>query len=169
VAARNAPPSLQHALSIPEGRKPLFSKKQKNGRKKKFKPIRAELTITRKEYLTPHYIRVYLTGEDVPLIENTTIGVNNKILVPPKGVNKVYFPALDNETKAWIQPPEEVRPFRRTYTHRGIDLEKNEIWIDFVAHGDDGPASAWAINAQRGDVLGVLMKDGKSELYTPAD
>ena len=137
--------------------------------KNKFKSISTELTVTRKEYLTPHYIRVYLTGEDIPLIANTTIGINNKILVPPMGVNKIHFPELDDETKTWVQPPEEVRSFRRTYTHRGIDLTKNEVWIDFVAHGDDGPASAWAINAEKGDVLGVLMKDGKSELYPSAD
>jgi len=63
----------------------------------------------------------------------------------------------------------ETQPIIRTYTHSGIDLEKNEIWIDFIAHGDEGPASAWALNAVKGDVLGVLMKDGKTDLYLNAD
>lgn len=112
---------------------------------------------------------MYLTSGEVPLIENTTVGVNNKILIPPPGVNKIHFPQFDVETNAWIQPSEEVRPIRRTYTHRGVDLVKNEIWIDFVAHGEEGPVSAWAINAVEGDVLGVLMKPGKSNLYPPAD
>ncbi|MDX8580337.1 siderophore-interacting protein, partial [Elizabethkingia sp. HX YK] len=61
------------------------------------------------------------------------------------------------------------RPSIRTYTHRGIDTENQEIWIDFVAHGDEGPASAWAAKAEKGDVLGVLMYDGKTELYAEAD
>jgi NADPH-dependent ferric siderophore reductase len=130
--------------------------------------IRAELSVSRKEYITPHYIRIYLTGPDIPLFENTTIGVNNKILIPPKGLNKVYFPEFDYEKKQWQPMRDDVRPAVRTYTHRGIDLESNEIWIDFVAHGDEGPASAWAMAAKEGDVLGVLMKDGKIELFAKA-
>lgn len=136
---------------------------------KNFKPIQAELTVSRKEYLTPHYIRVFLTGEKVPLFDNTTVGVNNKILIAPKGIHKIHFPEFDYEKRQWHPMPEEVRPTVRTYTHRGIDLKKNEIWIDFVAHGDEGPASAWAISAKEGDVLGVLMKDGKTELYAKAE
>src|SRR5690606_3291813 len=134
-----------------------------------FKSIKAALTVTRKEYITPHYIRVYLTGEKIPLFNNTTIGVNNKILIPPKGLNEIHFPEIDQQTRQWKPMPDEIRPFIRTYTHRGIDLEKNEIWIDFVAHGEEGPASAWAIHAEPGDVLGVLMKDGKSEPYRRAE
>lgn len=135
---------------------------------KKFKTIQAELAVSRKEYITLHYIRVFLTGEQVALLENTTVGVNNKILIPPKGIHTIYFPEFDYEKMQWIPQPEEIRPTVRTYTHRGIDLKNNEVWIDFVAHGDEGPASAWAINAKKGDVLGILMKDGKSELYGKA-
>ncbi len=135
----------------------------------KMKFIRGEFKVTRKIYLTEHYIRVYLTGEQVPLIQHTTIGINNKIAIPPKGVDKVYFPEFDMEKGEWTPLPEELRPTIRTYTHRGIDMDSNEIWIDFVAHGDEGPASAWAIAAQAGDVLGVMMKNDKLELYTPAD
>lgn len=137
--------------------------------KEKFNPIRAELKVSRKEFITPHYIRVHLTGEKVSLFENTTVGVNNKILIPPRGCDRIYFPEFDDEKKRWKPQSPEVRPAIRTYTHRGIDLKANEIWIDFVAHGDEGPASAWAISAKPGDVLGVMMKDGKSELYARAE
>lgn len=133
------------------------------------KTIQAALTVTRKEQITPHYVRVYLTGQEIPLFENTTVGVNNKILIPPKGVDQIHFPEFDNEKGQWLPVPEDVRPVVRTYTHRGIDLNTHEIWIDFVAHGDEGPASAWANSAKEGDVLGVLMRDGKKPLYTKAD
>ncbi len=129
------------------------------------KTIQAELTVKRKEYLSPHYIRVFLTGEKVPLFANTTIGINNKILIPPKGSDRIHFPEFDYEKMQWKPQPDAIRPIVRTYTHRGIDLKNNEIWIDFIAHGEEGPASAWAINAQPGDLLGVLMRDGKTELY----
>lgn len=135
----------------------------------KNKPLQIALTVNRKEYLTPHYIRVYLRGSDVKELADTTVGINNKILIPPKGAGQVHFPELDPQTRRWKPQDPEVAPVVRTYTHRGINLEKNEIWIDFVAHGDEGPASAWAIQAQEGDVLGVMMKKGKKELYTPAD
>ncbi len=132
---------------------------------KKPATIRAEFTVTRKIYITPHYIRIFLTTEDLSPYLNTTVGVNNKILVPPPGATTIHFPEFDYETMQWNQPPEEVRPSIRTYTHRGIDTDTNELWIDFVAHGDEGPASAWAIQAKTGDVLGIMMKAGKSELY----
>lgn len=135
---------------------------------KNFKIIQAELSVSRKEYLTPHYIRIYLSGEKVPLFDNTTVGVNNKILIPPKGCEQIHFPEFDYEKMKWKPMPEEIRPYIRTYTHRGIDLKKNEIWIDFVAHGDEGPASAWAIGAKEGHILGVMMHDGKTELYAKA-
>ena len=133
-----------------------------------FTPLKAELKLSRKEYITPHYIRIYLKGEKVPLFTNTTVGVNNKILIPPKGINQIHFPEFDYEKRQWYPMSKEVEPTVRTYTHRGIDLKTNEIWIDFVAHEDEGVASAWAISAKEGDVLGVLMKNGKTELYTQA-
>ena len=52
--------------------------------------------------------------------------------------NKIFIPA-EEENVALI----------RTYTNRKIDLEEKELSIDFVAHGDNGPASAWALKANR--------------------
>ena len=46
------------------------------------------------------------------------------------------------------------RPIVRTYTVRNIRPDQNEMDIDFVDHGDGGPASAWARNAQAGTVCG---------------
>lgn len=117
-----------------------------------------------KKYLTPHFIRITLSG-DVSVFKNTTIGDNNKIFIPPQGVAKVYLPELDEATHSWIHPPQEVAPSVRTYTHRGIDLEKGELIIDFVHHGENGPASAWAINAELRAELGVAMRTEPKELY----
>lgn len=133
--------------------------------KKRPEIIRSVFTVTRKSYITPHYIRVFLTSDDVGLIAETTLGANNKIAIPPAGIDKVYFPKWDPVSQAWIEPSAELRPSIRTYTHRGIDLETNEIWIDFIAHGDEGPASTWAMAAKKGDELGVMMKHVKMELF----
>ena len=56
-----------------------------------FTPLKAELKLSRKEYITPHYIRIYLKGEKVPLFTNSTIGVNNKILIPPELIKFIFL------------------------------------------------------------------------------
>jgi len=129
--------------------------------------INATLKVKRKEYITPHYLRITLTGADVPRFAAATVGENNKIFIPPAGVTEIHFPTFENGK--WSPLPPEVSPAVRTYTHRGIDLEKNEMYIDFVAHGDNGPASAWAIHAKEGDPLGIAMYGLKTELYPEAD
>lgn len=125
------------------------------------------MTVTRKQIITPHYIRVFLTGHDNTLqaIANTHVGVNNKIFIPPKGTSKVKLPNMLNK----LTTPSERQPIRRTYTHRGIDLAKKEIWIDFVAHGEDSPASGWAINAEAGNELGLMMKRKSKPVVPEAD
>ncbi len=131
--------------------------------------LKGVLSVKRKEFITPHYIRVVLEGEDVSQFADTTVGVNNKILIPPEGTGEIHFPVYDREENRWIHPEAHLRPIVRTYTHRGIDLEKQEMIIDFAYHGDSGPASRWAGNAKEGDKLGVLMKAGKKELFPLAD
>lgn len=113
------------------------------------------LTVKHTVYLSPHYLRITLTGDDVPLFKHTKAGANNKIFLPSDVDNQVYF--------------DQKKSIRRTYTHRGIDLDKKEMIIDFVAHGDSGPASAWAIQAKPGDKLGVAMKSKTSDLYPKAN
>lgn len=131
--------------------------------------LRATLNVKSKQYLTPHFIRITLTGEEVPVFARATIGDNNKILIPPPGVNKIYYPTYNEEQGEWNYPPEEVRPAVRTYTHRGIDVDKKEMIIDFVAHGEAGPASRWAMNAKSGDVLGVMMRVRPKQLVPEVD
>lgn len=121
-------------------------------------------SLKHKEYITPNYIRITLTG-DVSDFENTTIGDNNKIFIPPVGVNEVHFPVFDRDQNQWNYPEKEVAPSVRTYTHRAIDVENNELVIEFVNHGENGPASAWALNAKIGDKLGVGMRTEAKELY----
>ncbi|QNK61600.1 siderophore-interacting protein [Pedobacter sp. PAMC26386] len=131
--------------------------------------LRGVLEVKHKVYLTPHYIRITFTGDDVPAFAETTPGVNNKIFIPPAGLNEIHFPDFDFTTGEWTHPPEHLRPAIRTYTHRAFDAKKNEMTIDFVAHGESGPASAWAIHAKAGDRLGVVMKAKESVIYPKAD
>ena len=121
-------------------------------------PVREVMIVTDKQLITPHYIRVYLTGkpETITTIATMTVGVNNKILIPSDKTQPLDIEDTANLTK-------------RTYTHRGVDVAKQHIWIDFVAHGDQAPASNWVTNAQIGDQLAVLMTTKNKALYPPAD
>lgn len=132
-------------------------------------PIQVTLTVSRKEYMTPHFIRIYLQGDGVKQFSHLTIGANNKILIPPKGIKQIHFPEIDKETGKRKETKGVMAPVTRTYTHRGIDLDSNEIYIDFVAHGDEGPASEWAERATIGDILGVMMKNKQAPLYPVAN
>ena len=125
--------------------------------------------VTNKAYITPHYIRVKLKTEEKTSFDECTLGANNKIFIPPHGTKEVTFASFDKERSEWMMPDESIKPIVRTYTHRAIDNLTNEISIDFINHGDNGPASAWAKTAEKGDQLGVAMKIRETRHYPEVD
>lgn len=126
---------------------------------------RTILHLKAREYITPNYIRLTFTGEEIAPYAQCSVGANNKIFIPPKGIDQVYFPAKHPTEKT----SSDTYAIRRTYTHAGIDLEKQEMYMEFVAHGTEGPASDFAINASIGSPLGVAMKLQQSELVPNVD
>jgi len=124
--------------------------------------MQAVLTVKEKIYLTPHYIRIVLTG-DVGAFRNARPGDNNKLLIPENG-SRVELPDFGQRGGR----NGGNRALMRTYTLRYLDLSNNLMTIDFVAHGENGPASKWAMLAKAGDELGVLMKKKEKSLFQPA-
>src|SRR5690606_35038902 len=66
--------------------------------------------------------------------------------------------------RRWRELPDELRNPIRTYTVRAVRPEAREIDVDFVLHGTEGPASAWATSAQVGAPLVVVGPDARSEV-----
>lgn len=126
--------------------------------------------LKKREYLTPNFVRITLQGtpEEIAELIECTPGVNNKIFIPPAGVDEVFFPEFDFQTGRWKFQNEATKPYIRTYTHRGINTAQSELIIDFVAHGSEGPASHWATEAPIGAPLGVSMATGASSLCPEA-
>src|SRR3990170_3722657 len=54
----------------------------------------------------------------------------------------------------------------RTYTVRDRDDDARTVTVDFVLHGDLGPASAWASRAVPGDRIAIY---GPGHAYLPPD
>lgn len=112
--------------------------------------------LKRRIALSPSLTRLVFTGPDV--VEMTTLAPDQRV--------KLLFPAPDgsppslNNDLHWkaahsALPPAQ-RPPMRTYTIRALRREALEVDIDFVLHGVNGPASAWATHAQVGDRLQIV-------------
>ena len=108
------------------------------------KPLRT-LSVTAKTWITPHMIRVTLGDAWVKTLPSGIEGAHCKVFLPKPGQDKEGFLA---------QLADGPRPDVRTYTIRHIRPELGEMDIDFVDHGDVGPASAWARRCQPGDICG---------------
>ena len=64
--------------------------------------------------------------------------------------------------RRWRELPDEERNPIRTYTIRAVRPELAEIDVDFVLHGTEGPASAWAQAAAPGDELIIVGPDSRA-------
>jgi NADPH-dependent ferric siderophore reductase len=73
-------------------------------------------------------------------------------------------PPPESEVMSWYRTylamPDAERPPMRTYTVRANRAEQKSIDVDFVVHGDDGPASRWARAARPGDRVSILGPHG---------
>jgi NADPH-dependent ferric siderophore reductase len=135
----------------------------------KTKIVKEKFFLKRKEYVTPHLIRLHIGSDDVEIFKETTLGGTCKLSFPPLGIRDIHFAEYDADKKKWYTPSDKFKPVTRTYTLRGINAEENELIVDVADHGDNGPGSRWARNAKIGDRIGVSMKAKKKELAPKTD
>ncbi|WP_277761446.1 siderophore-interacting protein [Pseudomonas sp. A34-9] len=118
-----------------------------------------DVTLHRKTQLSPHMMRITFVG---PL-------VNEMATWAPDQRVKLFFPAANGSPAKLSQEDgwyarframlADHRPAIRTYTIRHLRVEQGEVDIDFVLHGDTGPASRWALHSQPGDSMQILAPD----------
>jgi NADPH-dependent ferric siderophore reductase len=126
------------------------------------RPI-TEAVVTRVETLTPHMVRVVVSGDALRRIDCGTYSDHYiKVLFPPRG-GHAYPEPFDLAQIRETMPP-EAWPVVRTYTVRRWRPEIPEMWIDFVVHGDEGIAGPWAANARPGDLIRFMGPGGN---YVP--
>jgi NADPH-dependent ferric siderophore reductase len=98
-------------------------------------------TVQRVQRLTPRMLRVVFGGPAL-----AAFNWNG-----PAAHIKLILGATAGESAA--------RPLSRTYTPRHFDAQRLELTVDFVLHGD-GPAAAWAAQAEVGQPM-VIAGPGR--------
>ncbi|MDH0647845.1 siderophore-interacting protein [Pseudomonas sp. GD03858] len=111
-----------------------------------------DIQLRRRERLSPSLCRFVFGGEDVRLMR--TLAADQRV--------KLFFPDAQGREPAlpkggdWHAARREAQHPVRTYTIRALRQDAGELDIDFVLHGDSGPASAWAEHAQPGARLQIV-------------
>lgn len=117
-----------------------------------------QVPVLRSERITPRMIRVTVGGP--ALADFPGAGGDQHVVLYFYGVDAELPTPLTLDTARTHLS--QVRPAMRSYTVRRFDSERHELDLDFVLHGHDGPASAWARAARPGDPLIVV---GPSPAY----
>ncbi|MEW1614609.1 MULTISPECIES: siderophore-interacting protein [unclassified Streptomyces] len=122
------------------------------------------------ERTTPRTARITFTGEALPRLMEDRPDQQMKLCLPREaergGRAAAGADAEDTYGMRWYEAflavPRARRPWLRSFTVRAYDRHTNAMTVDFVLHGDAGPASRWGADARPGDVLGMV---GPSSLY----
>lgn len=118
------------------------------------------LTVKKAWRLTPNMIRVTFAGPELDGFPEGREGGNCKLMFPDAGESRDAFKQRLSSG---------LMPVKRTYTVRSYDAEAGEMSIDFVAHGDEGPASKWASSAVEGSFLAFGGPSGPKVTHFEAD
>jgi NADPH-dependent ferric siderophore reductase len=123
------------------------------------------MIVLHKTWITPTMIRVTCAADWIAALDANIAGAHFKL----------FIPQVDQADEAFLrQLADGPRPDVRTYTIRSIRMDVGEIDVDFVDHGDAGPASAWARRCEAGDIAGfagpgpIKMKEFFADTYIVA-
>ncbi|MFD1298138.1 siderophore-interacting protein [Lysobacter gummosus] len=110
------------------------------------------LRVARVQAVTPHLRRVTLSGEDLRDFASASFDDHVKVFFPAPGQDRPVLPELGANGLSYAA--DAPRPVVRDFTPRRFDPDALELDIEFALH-DAGPATAWAMQAQVGQYLGI--------------
>ncbi|XOV86079.1 MAG: siderophore-interacting protein [Pseudomonadota bacterium] len=105
------------------------------------------VTVARKEAVSPNMMRVTLTGD---ALQDFPVGFDG---------GYVKLNLVDSSGK----------PAVRSYSIRSFSPAARELNLDMVAHGDTGPATAWAQHSRPGDEVAISGPGACQGINTAAD
>ena len=112
----------------------------------RYETKRRLLTVTAKTALTPHLIRITLSG-DFDGFQSPGFDDHVKLFFPDPVTGVLALPAIGNPPV-----PGAIKPLMRDYTPRRFDALAQTLDIEFALH-DSGPATKWALSAEVGDTI----------------
>lgn len=117
--------------------------------------------LARKSVISPSLLSLVFHGSEVAQMKSDSPDQRIKMLFPSEDGTPPSLPSEGVWYQLTQEMPKAKRPIVRTYTLRKVDREKEEVTVEFVSHGTEGPASAWAINAQPGDTLQIVAPNAQ--------
>ncbi|ASG17231.1 siderophore-interacting protein [Salmonella enterica] len=115
--------------------------------------------LVRKTELSPSLLSLVFSGQEVSQMKCDSPDQRIKILFPSEDGTPPSLPAEGHWYQLVRVMPKEKRPVIRTYTLRHVDPVCQEVTVEFINHGTEGAASAWAINARPGDAIQMVAPD----------
>ncbi|MFJ4157614.1 siderophore-interacting protein [Pseudomonas sp. NPDC089752] len=115
-----------------------------------------DLQLKQRITLSPSLTRLVFTGQNVAVMSSLAPDQRVKLFFPAPDGSLPLLPNGSHWKAAHSALSPQQRPPMRTYTIRALRPEALEVDVDFVLHGVNGPASAWATQAKVGDPLQML-------------
>lgn len=109
------------------------------------------LDVLHVERITPHMQRITLGGDELRGFHSGAPDDHVKLFFP-NAAGELVTPTFGPNGLEY--PPDREPSPMRDYTPRHHDIERNELVVDFVLHGD-GPAASWAEHAVPGQHIGA--------------
>ncbi len=118
--------------------------------------IAAEVVASRR--VSRSIVRVTVGGEGIEHFSPMGFDQWFRLFLPRDEQESLRLPTATSGLwyVQYLATPKARRPWVRNYTVRDARPADREIDIDFVAHEDGGPASAFALGASAGHPVGIL-------------
>lgn len=118
------------------------------------------VTVARHRRLSPSFLRVTFTGEDLDRFADNGFDVRVKLILPAPATGLSKLPQGPDWFTRLRQLPLDQQCPLRTYTVRSVRGQDREVDVDIVVHpeasGGDGPVARWAKRIAIGDEIVLL-------------
>jgi NADPH-dependent ferric siderophore reductase len=115
--------------------------------------------VARTERISPHFVRVTLTGGDLDRFVFQGFDQWFRLVIPVHDADSLDAMPDRYGLGGFLRYraiPGARRPVVRNYTARAFRPDPAELDVDFVVHGIDGVAAPWAVAAQEGDEVALI-------------
>lgn len=113
--------------------------------------------------VTPHLRRITFAGSEIAEMATWSPDQRIKIFFPTDDGRVPNMPDAEDWYATYKSVPVAERVPMRTYTIRTLRADQAEVDVEFVLHGENGPASRWATHARPGDKVQISAPNRRAE------